>query len=174
MSEASALSGSEDKSNASKDLPRTLTTNAIDSNSRLIERQLQLGKPLKNSDLEDAVTLLPLSRVCTLKLVLKQREFPCTTLNTACQKAMHLEKIDFVALLLKHGATPSPSKLVHEMIRFCEHPTIQQYLNGWTTTEWATSNPKLDSEEWYYDYTKEKVCIAFKVYSQTLNFIKHE
>ena len=155
MSEESTPCGSKLRSKSKIDLPRILTTSVTDST--LIEKKLHLGKSSKSSDLVKSVTSLPLSSV---ELMLKQREFPCTMLNTACQKAMYLEKIDFVVLLLKHGATPSPSKLVHNMIRFCEHPTIQQYLNGWTTMEWGTSNMKLDSEEWYYDYAKEKVCIA--------------
>ena len=80
-------------------------------------------------------------------------------LNAACQTAIQLGKINFVALLLRHGATPSLAELVHEMIRFCEHPTIQQYFCGWSKENWTADDPdlKLTSMEWHYDYSKEKV-----------------
>ena len=98
--------------------------------------------------------------------MLQQREFSQAILNTACQKAMSLEKIKFVALLLYHGATPSPSELVQRMIRFCQHPMIQWYLSGLSTDCVAYScSSTLCSEEWSYDYASEKV-----VKGDVLNF----
>ena len=109
-------------------------------------------------DLEAAVnSLSDRNDVSTVNLMLKQREYPHSVLNTACHMAMQLEKINFVALLLRHGATPSPADLVHKMIRYCEHPTIIQYLCGWTKENWTTSDPELASLEWHCDYIKEKV-----------------
>ena len=112
----------------------------------------------KNDDLESAVTSLSdRNDVSTLNLMLKQQQYPHAMLDTACQKAMQLEKINFVALLLRCGATPSPAELVQKMTRFCEHPTIQHYLCGWSKENWTTNNPDLTSMEWHYDYVKEKV-----------------
>lgn len=117
-------------------------------------------------DLEEAVISLPDTKVCTLMLMLEQGEFSQAVLNKACQKAMHLEKIKFVALLLYHGATPSPSELVQRMIRFCEHPMIQWYLSGLSTDCVAYSCcSTLCSEEWTYDYASEKV-----IMDNVLNF----
>ena len=125
--------------------------------------------PSTAGDLEEAVISLPDTKVCTLKLMLEQGEFSQAVLNTACQKAMSLEKIKFVALLLYHGATPSPSELVQRMIRFCEHPMIQWYLSGLSTdcviyNSWSST---LCSEEWSYDYASEKVII---IITDVLNF----
>jgi hypothetical protein len=122
--------------------------------------KLQHRVPLvqENIDLKAAVDALSdRNDVSTLNLMLKQREYRHEVLNTACQMAMQLEKVNFVALLLRHGATPSPEELVHKMIKFCEHPTIQQYLCGWTKENWITTDPELPSMEWHCDYTKEKV-----------------
>ena len=127
--------------------------------------KLQNTISLKNDDLEAAVnSLSDRDDVSTLHLMLKQREYPHAVLNTACQTAMQLEKISFVALLLRHGATPSPAELVQKMTRFCEHPTIQQYLCGWTKENWTTNDPELTSMEWHYDYIKEKVIAQLLVH----------
>ena len=96
--------------------------------------------PSTAGDLEEAVISLPDTNVCTLKLMLEQGEFSQAVLNTACQKAMSLEK---------------------RMIRFCEHPMIQWYLSGLSThcviyNSWSST---LCSEEWSYDYASEKVII---------------
>ena len=110
--------------------------------------------PLSRSLLESVESSLD-TNVHELKCTLEQREFSHSELNVACLKAMDLSKINFVALLLRHGATPSSSQLVSKIKKSCEHPTILQYLSGWTTTDWAST--VLDSEVWCYDYAEEKV-----------------
>ena len=141
------------------DLPRSNATSEISTLS-MITWKLQHQVLLENSDLKAAVNVLSdRNNVSTLNLMLKQRKYHHAILNTACQMAMQLGKVNFVALLLRYGATPSPEELVHKMIRFCEHPTIQQYLCGWTKENWITIDPELTSvdPEWHYDCTKEKV-----------------
>lgn len=112
--------------------------------------------PLSRSLLESVESLLD-TNVHELKCTLEQREFSHSELNVACLKAMDLSKINFVTLLLRHGATPSSSQLVSKMKKSCEHPTILQYLSGWTTTDWANAVLDSDLEVWNYDYAEEKV-----------------
>ncbi len=139
-------------------MPRSNTASEANPTLTFITRKLQHQVPLKSSDLKAAVNALSdRNDVSTLNLMLKQREYHHTILNTACQMAMQLKKLNFVALFLRHGATPSTEELVHKMIRFCEHPTIQQYLCGWSKEKWITTDPELPSMEWHRDYTKEKV-----------------
>ena len=142
----------------------TSESDALNPTLALITEKLQRRVLLTNNDLEDAVKFLLDENVHELNLMLKQRDYPHAVLNTACQIAMQLEKINFVALLLRHGATPSPTKLVHKMTRFCEHPTFQQYLSGWTKKNWMASDPELNSMEWHCDYTNEKVLNNFNLH----------
>ena len=142
-------------------MPRSSSTGEDNPILIWITKKLQRKLLLRNSDLIAAVSALSDGNdVRILDLMLKQREYPQTTLNKACQMAMQFEKINFVALFLRHGATPSAGELVQKMTRFCEHPTIQQYLNGWTKENWITNDPELTSMEWHYDYIKEKVNIV--------------
>lgn len=139
-------------------MPSSNPTSEANPTLTLITGKLQHKIPLKNGDLKAAINALSdRNDVCTVNFMLKQQEYPQVVLNAACHMAMQLEKINFVALLLQHGATPSPTELVQKMTRFCEHPTIQQYLSGWTKENWIANDPELTSVEWHYDYTKEKV-----------------
>ena len=140
------------------DLPRSNTISEANPTLSVITWKLQHQVLLENSDLQAAVNALSdRNDVGTFNLILKQRKYHHAVLNTACQRAMKFGKVNFVALFLRHGAAPSPEELVHKMIRFCEHPTIQQYLCGWTKENWITT--ELTSVEWHYDCTKEKVTI---------------
>ena len=134
------------------------TTSEANTMLTVTTGKLQTEISPKNDDLEATIkSLSDRNDTSTFNLMLKQKEYPHAMLNTACQMAMQLENINFVALLLRHGATPSATELVQKMTRFCEHPTIQQYLCGWTKENW--NNPELSSVEWNYDYVKEKVII---------------
>lgn len=96
---------------------------------KLIERLLELRMPLRQSQLDTAVLLIPPEDTPTFELLLKRAvkdNFKQSTFNAACVKAIVALKSEFIVLLITNGAKPPVGVFLN--VGFFVNPVIKKYL----------------------------------------------
>lgn len=119
------------------------------SNCKLIEHlvlQKMKIKVIQNqTQVVTAALLIPAEDIDTFKFILnctKKEDYDPGILIDACLKAIHTLKIEFVAELIKKGATP-PLESLTGLDVFSDNPTIQTYVTSQATSQLLVDADKL-------------------------------
>ena len=124
------------------------------SDYKLIKRLLDLNMKVKQSHIITAVVFIPPENTNTFELLLEKAvKIDQLTLASACQKAIVAMKFEFVALLIKKGATPPANELVGMEVYY-DNPIIQGYLSAY-----PEADPTEKPHEQIHNMKKCKVCI---------------